>query len=126
MLHVINGATSIDGDRWKRTGLALPFEIGRAQAFSRPSVLARGDGGYDMWFSCRGGGGSRYRIGYASANPGEAWRLRLDEAGIEPSPSAWDGEMVEYPFVFDHRGERYMLYNGDGFGRTGFGLAVLE
>jgi hypothetical protein len=34
--------------------------------------------------------------------------------------------MVEYPFVFDHRGTRYMLYSGNGFGREGFGLAVEE
>ena len=27
--------------------------------------------------------------------------------------------MVEYPFVFDHRGSRYMLYNGNGYGATG-------
>lgn len=35
-------------------------------------------------------------------------------------------EMVEYPFVFDHKGQRLMLYNGNGFGRTGFGLAFQE
>ena len=34
--------------------------------------------------------------------------------------------MIEYPFVFDHKGQRYMLYNGNGNGQTGFGLAVLE
>ena len=34
--------------------------------------------------------------------------------------------MIEYPFVFDHDGSRYMLYNGNGYGKTGFGLAVLE
>jgi hypothetical protein len=27
--------------------------------------------------------------------------------------------------VFDHAGCRYMLYNGNGYGKTGFGLAVL-
>jgi len=34
--------------------------------------------------------------------------------------------MIEYPYVFDHGGEKYMLYNGDSYGRTGFGIAVLE
>ncbi|MBB5866436.1 hypothetical protein [Xanthomonas sp. 3058] len=34
--------------------------------------------------------------------------------------------MIEYPFVFDHAGQRYMLYNGNDYGRSGFGLAVLE
>ena len=34
--------------------------------------------------------------------------------------------MVCYPYVFDHAGNRYMLYNGNGYGRTGFGMAILE
>jgi hypothetical protein len=34
--------------------------------------------------------------------------------------------MQTYPCVFDHNSQRYMLYNGDGFGRTGFGLAILD
>ncbi len=33
---------------------------------------------------------------------------------------------MEYPFVFAHGNDVYMLYNGNGFGRTSFGLAVLE
>jgi hypothetical protein len=34
--------------------------------------------------------------------------------------------MIEYPCVFDHDRRRYMLYNGNDYGRTGIGLAVLE
>ncbi len=125
MLHVINQAASHDGHLWSREGLALPYVLGRAQAFSRPSVMPRGGGGYEMWFSYRGAGGT-YRIGYASCTDSAPWRLRLDESGIDVSASGWDSEMIEYPFVFEHRGERLMLYNGNGFGRSGFGLAVLE
>lgn len=126
MLHVIRYATSTDGDRWKRHGLAVPYELGVAQAFSRPTVVF-GPGGYHMWFSYRSGEpGKRYRIGYAHSGSGLEWDLRLAESGIDVSDSGWDSEMIEYPFVFDHRGERYMLYNGNGHGRTGFGLAVLE
>ena len=33
--------------------------------------------------------------------------------------------MIEYPFVYGHRGVKYMLYNGNGFGETGIGYAVL-
>jgi uncharacterized protein with PIN domain len=32
--------------------------------------------------------------------------------------------MVCYPFVFAHEGVKYMLYNGNEFGKTGFGYAV--
>jgi hypothetical protein len=48
------------------------------------------------------------------------------EVGIDVSSAGWDSEMVEYPHVFDHQGTRYMLYNGNHYGETGFGYAILE
>lgn len=126
MLHVINQAISNDGISWKRLGLAVPYEIGVAQAFSRPTVIVD-QNGYHMWFSYRSGkAGQTYRIGYAHSEIGDNWTLQLERSGIDVSDSGWDSEMIEYPFVFDHKGHRYMLYNGNGHGRTGFGLAVLE
>jgi hypothetical protein len=122
MLHVLNHATSSCGHEWNRHGLAIPYELGLAQAFSRPTLANTNQ----MWFSYRSGTGQTYRIGYAEREEGEAWNLRLDKAGIDLSPSGWDSEMIEYPFVFDHQGKRYMLYNGNGYGKTGFGLAVME
>jgi hypothetical protein len=32
----------------------------------------------------------------------------------------------EYPFVYEHAGMKHMLYNGNGFGETGIGYAVLQ
>jgi hypothetical protein len=126
MLHVINGAVSVDGHEWNRLGQTVPYVIGVAQVFSRPTVVSDSDG-YHMWFSCRcGRSGKKYKIGYAYSTGGDTWELRLRDAGIDVSVSGWDSEMIEYPFVFDHRDRRYMLYNGNGYGRTGFGLAVLE
>lgn len=126
MAHVINSAESVDGDTWIRRGLAVPYEVGVAQAFSRPTVIVDSDG-YHMWFSYRSGRpGETYRIGYAWSPSGDRWELRLDEVGLGLSDSGWDSEMVEYPFVFDHKGQRYLLYNGNGYGQSGFGLAVLD
>jgi hypothetical protein len=126
MLHVINFATSSDGHNWNREGLAIPYEIGIAQAFSRPTIARDAQDGYKMWFSYRSGSGEKYRIGSAVSTDGIAWQLALNEAGIDVSTDGWDSEMIEYPFVFDHKGDRYMLYNGNGYGKSGFGLAVLE
>lgn len=126
MLHVINYASSADGHNWNREGLAVPFELGRAQAFSRPTVVGNGKTGYEMWFSYRSGTGEKYRIGYAFSKVGREWELSLDVEGIDVSTEGWDSEMIEYPFVFDHKGRRYMLYNGNDYGKTGFGLAVLD
>jgi hypothetical protein len=76
-----------------------------------------------MWYACRG---AAYRIGYAESADGLQWERRDGEAGLDVSASGWDSEMVGYPCVFDHRGRRYMLYNGNGFGETGIGLAILD
>lgn len=125
MLHVINHATSNDGKHWRREGLAVPYSLGTAQAFSHPSVIGSLNEGYHMWFSYRSGSGEKYRIGYSYSPNGKTWELRLHDAGIDISSSGWDSEMIEYPFVFGHKAQRYMLYNGNGYGQTGFGLAVL-
>ena len=54
------------------------------------------------------------------------WQRMDHLAGIDVSDSGWDAEMIEYPHVFDHKGRRYMLYNGNHFGESGMGLAVCE
>jgi hypothetical protein len=79
-----------------------------------------------MWFSYRDGAGEQYRIGYATSPDSKVWNLQLEKVGITVSKTGWDSEMIEYPFVFDHQGQRFMLYNGNSYGQTGFGLAVLE
>lgn len=119
----IKYAESDDGINWRREGkVAIDYKDESEYAISRPSVIRDGDI-WKMWFSYRG---ISYRIGYAESNDGVNWK-RLDHlVGIDVSSKGWDSEMIEYPFVFDHKGERYMLYNGNGYGKTGFGLAVLE
>jgi hypothetical protein len=124
MIHVIKYATSKDGENWNKHGLAIPFKIGEAQAFSRPTVI-KDTNGYYMWFSYRSGDGTKYRIGYAHSIDGLNWD-RKKVSGIGVSKNGWDSEMICYPFVFNHKGKRYMLYNGNDYGKTGFGLAVLE
>ena len=79
-----------------------------------------------MWFSFRSGLGQPYRIGYAWSETGDEWVLKLADVGIDVSTTGWDSEMIEYPFVFVHKDEYYMLYNGNDYGEFGFGLAVME
>jgi len=123
MAHLIKYAESDDAIRWKREGIiALHFKNEREYAMSRPCVIKE-DALYKMWYSYRG---ESYRIGYAESKDGIKWVRRDEDVGIDVSESGWDSEMVEYPFVFDHKGERYMFYNGNAYGETGIGLAVLE
>jgi hypothetical protein len=119
----IKYAESPDGIFWNRDGvIAIDFLSDAEYAISRPSVVRDRDG-WKMWFSHRG---SSYRIGYAESCDGIHWERLDSRCGIDVSGSGWDSEMIEYPFVFDHGGARYMLYNGNGYGKTGFGLAILE
>jgi hypothetical protein len=123
MNHVIKYAESKDGREWSRTGkITIDLKDDSEFAISRPCVLKE-QGIYKMWYSYRG---KAYRIGYAESKDGIIWVRKDDDAGIDVSSSGWDSEMVCYPFVFDHKGERYLLYNGNGYGKTGFGLAILE
>jgi hypothetical protein len=78
-----------------------------------------------MWFSYRSGTGQSYRIGHAIRSVEGQWELALNSFAMDVSSEGWDSDMVEYPFVFEHKGKIYMLYNGNGYGKTGFGLAVL-
>lgn len=126
MLHVLKHAWSDDGVQWHKDDNGIPHKLGTAQAFSRPTVMFDPKSGYHMWFSYRPGDGTPYRIGYASSRDGNRWELELEKAGIDVSKTGWDSEMIEYPFVFKHLDSHYMLYNGNGFGKSGFGLAVLE
>ncbi|WP_454764699.1 hypothetical protein [Cupriavidus campinensis] len=119
----IKYATSTDGVHWQRDGtVAIDYASESELAISRPSVIRDADK-WRMWYSHRG---SAYRIGYAESDDGVRWSRHDGEIGIDVSASGWDSEMIEYPFVFDHAGRRYMLYNGNGYGATGFGLAILD
>lgn len=119
----IKYAESNDGIDWNREGIvAIDYANEQEYAISRPSVMQDVDC-WRMWYSYRG---DFYKIGYAESTDGKHWQRLDDKAGIKTSSSGWDSEMIEYPYVFDHAGQRYMLYNGNGYGKTGFGLAILE
>lgn len=118
----IKYAESTDGINWRRSGqVCIDFKGPDEYAVARPSVIKEG-GRYRMWFCCRG---TKYRLGYAESEDGLNWIRDDERAGMTVSDSGWDCEMVCYPYVFSHRGRTYMLYNGNSYGKTGFGLASL-
>lgn len=119
-------AESTDGINWKRDkNIAIDFKDEFEYALGVPRVKKDNDL-YKMWFCSRATKDiPTYRIRYAESNDGINW-IRKDEVGIDVSKDGWDSEMICYPFIFDHKDKRYMLYNGNGYGKTGFGLAILE
>ena len=128
----IKYAESPDGITWKRKGIvAIDYKSLEEAGIVRSSVLAT-KGGYLMWYSYRGGVDYRtsratsYRIGYAESKDAVTWERMDEQVGIGVSREGWDSMMVEYPHVVESNGARYMFYNGNGFGQSGFGYAVMS
>lgn len=121
--YLIRYAESTDGIAWRPTGrVCIGYGYPGEHAIARPHVVK--DGAlYRMWYSHRG---DAYRIGYAESSDGLEWRRLDDDAGIDVAGEGWDSEMVCYPWVGDVGGVRRMLYNGNGYGRTGIGQATLD
>ena len=129
--YQIKYAESEDGVSWtKRNIVCLEYTF-EGEANARPCVIKE-KGKYRMWYCFRGSLDYRtdkehaYRLGYAESSDGMHWDRRDAEVGIERSEDGWDSVMMEYPYVYWHHGRKYLLYNGNGFGETGFGYAILE
>ncbi len=131
-VYKIAHASSEDGINWRRDGRQIitdRLNIDECQAL--PTVFYL-DGTYHMYFCYRQAHGFReqpnnaYRIGYAFSNDLINWVRDDRNAGIDVSIADWDSGMVCYPHVFHCDDRIYMLYNGNEFGRYGFGLAILE
>lgn len=117
---------SDDGIHWRRRARAvsLTYRNEDETRISRASVI-RQNGIYRMWY-CYAIGEGGYRMGYGESEDGIGFNRKDGEAGIDPSSEGWDSEMVCYPSVFEHKGQLWMLYCGNGYGRTGFGIAMEE
>lgn len=121
----IKYAESEDGIQWKRDGrVAIDFRPGETN-IARSSVVKDHDGSYKMWFSYVHSEIAKYRIGFAKSVDGYHWE-RTDEEDKIPKDNYHAKDMICYPFVFIFKNKMYMLYNGNNFGKSGFGVAVWE
>ena len=121
----IKYAESVDGINWLRKGIvSVDYKSRDESRVSRASVIKE-DGMYKMWhcYAMNSGG---YRMGYAESSDGFHFERKSDSCTIDVSASGWDSEMVCYPNVFVHEGRKIMLYCGNGYGRSGFGMAEFE
>lgn len=132
-VYKIGHATSRDGIAWKkeegRQIIGDKLDSDESQAL--PTVI-KFAGKYHMFFCYRQSYDFRknknrgYRIGYAWSNDLKNWTRDDANVGIDTSEGAWDSDMLCYPHVFECNGNIYLLYNGNEFGKYGFGIAVLE
>ena len=131
-IYKVSYASSNDGISWRRDGTPIIADaIGADECQALPTVFEH-DHAWHMYFCYRYATDFRsnprraYRLGYARSTDGLTWRRDDREAGIDVSAEGWDSEMLCYPHVFRCDGQIFMLYNGNAFGRDGFGVAVLE
>jgi hypothetical protein len=119
----VKKAYSKDGIIWERSQeIVLNFTNKDEYVIGKP-MLIRDNDCYKLWVSCRG---ESYRIGYAeSYDNGITYIRKDDKVGIDVSKVGWDSESIEYAYVFDYQANRYMIYNGNSYGKTGIGLAIL-
>lgn len=120
----IKYAESDDGIVWRQNAIiAIDSRDELETSLARPCVIECAHG-FRMWYSYKYDGAD-YRMGYAESIDGIEWQRRDQQVGISTSSSGWDSVMVEYGHVFLHGGQYYMLYNGNSYGESGAGLAVL-
>lgn len=131
-VYKIAHATSADGIDWCRDGRQIITDKLNADECQALPTLFQYDGMHHLYFCYRQAHGFRtqsknaYRLGYAYSNDLISWERDDSKAGIDVSDDGWDSQMQCYPHVFQSGENFYMLYNGNEFGRFGFGLAVLE
>lgn len=131
-IYKIGHATSRDGVRWDREeGRRIVADrLGEDESQALPTVIEI-DGRYEMFFCYRHSFDFRtnrargYRIGRAWSHDLVDW-TREDDPVAPGAPGEWDSDMLCYPHLFECDDRVCLLYNGNEFGRRGFGLAVLE
>lgn len=130
-IYDIKIATSENLIDWQPLNLPAVSLQNREGGISKASVMKMGEQFY-LWFAVRN------EVDYRN-NPANSYRIkctksldllhweRTNELGLDiGEKNSWDAEMVEYPHVITYQNDIYMFYNGNGFGETGFGYAILS
>jgi hypothetical protein len=129
--YQVKYAESVDGIHWVKSGQVCINYDDFTDAIGRPCVYLE-NGIYKMFYSYRNATGYRtdpqrsYRLGYAESTDRLHWMRKDTEVGIARSEGGWDSEMIEYCYFYEHHGQKYLFYNGNGFGKSGFGYAILD
>jgi hypothetical protein len=130
-VYKIGHAISDDGINWQKTGKSIITDkVDENECQALPTVMQIGDR-YHMYFCYRHMAGFRteagkgYQIGYAYSDDLVNWTRDDENAGISLADEGWDAKMMCYPNIFACNDNIYLLYNGNDFGRSGFGIAKL-
>ncbi|GJD96134.1 hypothetical protein [Methylobacterium iners] len=132
-VYKIGHATSQDGIAWaKQDGRRIISDrLGPEECQALPSVFDVGERRHMVFcyreqVDFRTHPGRGYRLGHAWSDDFSHWTRDDDALPLQGTPGEWDSDMQCYPHVFACDGATYLLYNGNAFGRFGFGAARLE
>lgn len=131
--YKIGHATSHDGIEWvkEEARRIISDRLGPDESQALPTVISF-DGRHHMFFcyresyNFRNAQGRGYRIGHAWSDDLQNWTRDDESFSLKGTPGDWDSDMQCYPHIFECDEKIYLLYNGNEFGRYGFGLAELE
>jgi hypothetical protein len=87
----------------------------------RPYVVHE-SGLYKMFYGY-GSEAVPYQLAYAESLDGICWTQK--EIGLELSDSGWDSQMMAYPAFVRTKNKAFLFYNGNDYGKEGFGYAEL-
>ena len=131
--YKIGHAVSNDGINWrKEEGRQIITDLlGEDESQALPTVIEINDRHhlffcYRQSFDFRKNKDRGYRIGHAWSDDLVSWTRDDENPLLDVTPGDWDADMLCYPNIFECDGNVYLLYNGNEFGRYGFGLAKLE
>ena len=131
--YKIGHAVSGDGINWvkEEARQIIADRLAADESQALPTVIEI-DSRYHMFFCYRQSSDFRtnkdrgYRIGHAFSDDLANWTRDDDNPLLDVTPRDWDSDMLCYPHALECDGKVYLLYNGNEFGRYGFGLAALE
>ena len=108
-------------DKWIFTNKELIKLKSNERAITRPTFMILNKK-LIMIFSLDVAG--KYELAAACQNNNGKWS-RMNNFTFVNSGQEWDSIDNCYPSIFESNNQYYMLYNGNGYGKSGFGIAKL-
>jgi len=117
---------SQDGIHWPEAGeVQIRITQEDEHGFGRPYVIPNPLGGYRLFYSVRRISCGAYRMGYAESADGINWKRMDEKINLNVSPRGFDSEAIMYAAPIQIEEKLFIFYNGNDFGREGFGVAEL-
>jgi hypothetical protein len=131
-VYKIAYATSFDGINWNKVEAKqiVSDVIDDNECQALPTIVEH-NGIYHMVFCFRHASDFRtnpkrgYKLGYAYSKDLNNWIRDDSKLNLSLPDEGWDSEMMCYPHLFKVYDQIFLLYNGNNFGRHGFGAAKL-